>query len=295
VAVVISGTPRFSEDFTSVASLTAGGWMRLTEEHAALRRRLEIVPAGAGVSYTWSANGRELAFDAEARAWLRAMLLRVFRATSYAAEDRSAWILREQGTPGLLRELAELTGEGARRAYYGAALRQPDVDAAAVLRRAARDIESDHALAELLIGGVDGLAFDEAVRDVFITASRTLESDHERGRVLAAVLERATLDAGSAAAILGSAAEIRSDHEKRRALEALAARTSLGPEHVGALLAAAATIDSDHDLAQVLLAVARGGRLTGAQREAFLRALENIASSHDRARVTRALESGRLD
>jgi hypothetical protein len=151
VEIAITGTPRFTADFSDVASLSAGGTMRFTEERDGLRRRLEVSPSGPGVSHAWSVNGREGPVDAEARAWLRVMLLRLFRGTSYAAEDRIAWIVREQGAAGLLRELSALTGDGVRRVYYAAALRQRGADVAGILERAAGEIESDHVLAQLLL------------------------------------------------------------------------------------------------------------------------------------------------
>ncbi len=257
VEIRVRGAVRFTRDFVDVASIAEGGSVRLTEG-GETRRRLEIRPGSYGLEYEHAMDGRAQPFDAVTRGWLRAMLLHFFRASGYAAEQRTAWILQDLGLAGLVQEIDALRGDHARRRYYQAALasgRLSESEVTDLLERAARQISNDYELAELLIG-----------------ASRLDLSNP--------VLQRAYLLAVSG---------LRSDFEHRRVLSGMVTRERLAPHALLLVLVSAQEIDSDYELAELLLQVVRTQPLTLPQRASFMQALDTIESSHEHGRVSSAL------
>jgi beta-lactamase regulating signal transducer with metallopeptidase domain len=322
IEIRMVGTVRFTRDFTDIASIANGGWVRVTEEDRGRVRRVNIEPSEGALAYDYTFDGQARPFDAAAREWLRATLVQFFRATGYAADERAAWILSDQGIAGLMREIELLRADHARRRYYQAGIAAGGLDEAQIaelMLRASRQISSDYELAQLLVETSDDIPFASATRDAFIAASRTLESDYERRRVLSAVLESAKLDAPSTAALLESAGElssdyekaelligltkrytlepslrvqylrtasgIESDYEKRRVFDAIVAQGSLAPQDLAELLNASVTIESDYEAATLLMALSRYDLSSPALQEAYLKAASGLESDYEHRRV----------
>ncbi|MGH7554109.1 MAG: M56 family metallopeptidase [Longimicrobiales bacterium] len=322
IEIRMVGTVRFTRDFKDIASIAGGGWVRLTEDDRGRVRRVNIEPSQGALAYDYTIDGQARPFDAAAREWLRAALVQFFRTTGFAADERAAWILSEQGIAGLVQEIDALRADHARRRYYQAAIatgRLNESQVADLMQRASRQISSDYELAQLLVETADDISFTNATRDAFLAASRTVESAYERRRILSAVLESATLDSPSTAAMLESAGElssdyekaellisltkrytlepalraqylrtattIESDYEKRRVFEAIVAQGSLAPDNLAELLNASATIDSDYEAATVMMMLSRYDLSSSALQEAYLRAASGLESDYEHRRV----------
>jgi beta-lactamase regulating signal transducer with metallopeptidase domain len=333
-SIRIEGEITFTDDFSTIATLSRGGMLRIEVARRGIRQRLEARPGSDGApSYTWSVDGRDQPFDSTARRWLESALLDLFRGSSFMADERAAWILRREGPGGLLAEVERMwSGHGQAR-YLSIALETGSLTAAQVrgtLQVAGRVVESDHALGQVLMAAAANYSFDAATRNEFLRAAGSLESDHQQGRVFGAALSRGDLDGENLEVLLESAAAgIESDHQMAEILVTLAERyplesglrepflraagtlgsdhqqgrvygvvleqPGLRPDELATVLQAAKTIESDHQLAELLVAATEHDLSDPALRAALLDAAVSIASAHNRSRVyVAALQNTRL-
>ncbi|MEJ2184469.1 MAG: M56 family metallopeptidase [Gemmatimonadota bacterium] len=316
-AIRIRGTLRFNDDFTRLVGISGGGSVRMEENYGRESRRLDIVPDGKGLGYTWRVNGKEQPFDAAGQQWLSAMLVGMFRQMGFMAEERALSILRRQGVQGLLREADLLESDHVQSQYLKVAIESGHLDDAGVRRVldvAGRMLDSDYYLASVLTTVADDFQFDDATRDAFLKAAGTLESDHYRHQVLIAVLKKGDLtpaqvatvldystaitsdyyragvlmsvadrygmNATVRAAYLKAAQEIESDHYKAQVLDKLLANSQLAPDQVAEVIAAASSIQSDSYLAGILNKIDVASLTSPALQQAFLRAAATLDSDH---------------
>ena len=333
-SVRIEGEIAFNDDFTAIRSISPRGLLRVEVDRDGTRRRVEASRgSGGGPEYRWTVDGGERPFDADARAWLDATILDLFRGSSFQAEERTAWILSREGPAGVLAEVERMWSGHGRARYIEIALATGTLTPEQVrnsIRVAGEVVESDHALGEVLIQAAATYSFDAATRGVFLQAARSLESDHQQGRVFQEALSRGDLDREQLATLLeAAAADIESDHQLAEILVGLAERypleidlrdpflraaatlesdhqqgrvygivlsqSGLRPDELATVLEAAATIESDHQLSELLVAATAHDLSDPTLRSALLGAANSIESSHNRARVyAAALKNTRL-
>ncbi len=283
--VRVEGDLVFNEDFTAVTRVSNGGLLRFDVRRPGTRHRLEIErgPAG-GPKYDWSVNGNGQPFDAAAERWLAEVLLDFFRSTSYKSAERAAWIIGQQGPEGLLAEVEQMWAGHAQARYLEVLLEDRSLSQGQVRRAievAAANIESDHALGEVLQTAAENHSFDAATRGEFIAAAATIESDHTHGQVLATALGRGDLTQENLEALLESAITgIESDHTMSEILIGLAERYALEPRLRAPFLRAAATLESDHNQGEVYQVVLGQDGLGSAELAAVLEASGTIQSDH---------------
>jgi hypothetical protein len=259
IEVRIEGDVEFNEDFTGFASIAPGGLVRISERGSGTDRLLEIRPGAAGgLAYRYLVSGREAPFDAEARAWLEALIPEFLRNSSIAATERAVWLLRTQGVDGLLAEIPLLRGDRAQRVYLEAFLDAGPHSPQTLVRAldlAGAELSSDREL-RLVLERIATRDLESArVRQSFLQTTTTLESDRELGSVLVNLMER----------------------------------ESLSPSEVELVLESAGSIGSDRELAGVLLRVIEESRLEGVLRDRFMSAMETLESDRQYGRVASAL------
>lgn len=322
--VRIEGDIEFSEDFTRIASMPRGSMLRFDVRRPGTRHRLEIERgAGGEPSYDWRVDGDRTAFDAAGQRWLQLALVDLFRSSGYKAEERTAWILSQEGPAGVFTEVEAMLSDHAQSRYLTELLRTEDLaerDVARAIDVASTEIGSDHSLGEVLKSAATQRAFGPATLDAFIAATGSIESDHTQSGVLTIALRRDDLSQRQLETLLGYAsAGIESDHQMAQLLTSLANRYSLDaslrpaflraartvesdhnraeiygvvlnesaldPSELAEVLDAASDIDSDHNLAQLLISATRHDLGNAQLRSAFLRAAASIDSDHNRANV----------
>ena len=315
----------FTDDYTDIASVPAGGAVTLETNAGGVRRELQVRNRNGTLERTYRVNGDEKPYDADARRWVAGALTLMFRTTGVAAKERAGAILRSKGVQGLLTEMEELGGDYTRRQYAQVALASDQLDVPGTERLitwAGKSIASDYELAELLSTAARK-PMPPRTQAAFITAARTLESDYEQARTLSVALARSDLDPAAAGAMLDAAQDLDSDYElaqllikwqrgraiaeparpaffravnslgsdyeQRRVLSAAVGRGEASAAVVADALAAAKSLDSDYELAELLTAVAELYPLTQALRPAFFGAVGTISSSHEQGRVLQAV------
>jgi beta-lactamase regulating signal transducer with metallopeptidase domain len=321
------GKVRFANDLSDVQSLASGGSFVLTENDALTTRRVEIRSDDDGrLTRKFTVDGVERPWDDEGRRWLATVLVAFERRTAFAADTRVPSIYKEGGVEAVMKEIALLSGDHARRRYFEALFKETPSLSESETRRAlelAGRMDSDHEIAQTLlaIGKTGKLG---AGSKAYLEAVRNIESDFEARRVLTTLVKSATMDANAMPLLLSVADNIESDFElaelliavSKRGLESSEARTAYfkavgtiesdfeqrrvlssilksadNSEAVQtSLLASASGIESDFELASFLVSfAAKYPDMSAAMRESFMKAADSIDSQHEYGRVMQSV------
>jgi beta-lactamase regulating signal transducer with metallopeptidase domain len=326
ITIRVIGKVRFASDLSDVQSVPPGGSFLLTESDALTTRRIEIRSDDGRMTRKFTVDGVERPWDDEGRRWLATMLVALERRTALMAETRVPALYQEGGVGAVLKELALLSGDHARRRYFEALFKTAPSLSESETRRSleiAGAMESDFEVAQTLIaiaktGKIGGGS------TAYLQAVRNIESDFETRRVLTALLKATTPDAKAMTLLLGVAdniesdfelaqlllevsarglassdtrdayfkavSTIESDFERRRVLTSILKRSD-NPDDVRArLLQAASTIESDFELASFLVSFAKAyPEMSPALRETFMKTADSIESEHEYGRVMQSV------
>jgi bla regulator protein blaR1 len=324
--VTIRGKVEFTEDYTDIKSIPAGGSIRITDERGGTRRKFEAEQTSSGIKRSYSVDGEPRPLDSQGQAWLATILQETIIQGGYDAGPRARRILSERGPSALLDEISKLRSDYVKRMYFEVLVSSGSLDARTArraLEQAGREMKSDYEKANVLMKAGEDFLDDEAVQGAYLTAVGTIDSSYERGRVLATLLKRSDLSdrallltlriAGGISsdyertqvllrvaerpvddhvirsAYLAAAATIQSDYEQCRALSALLKKKDLEKETIVLTIKSAAGISSDHEKAQLLIRAAQAGSGDEAVRNALVETARTIKSEYERGRVLNAV------
>lgn len=266
VTIRAIGKVRFASDLSDVQSVPANGSFLLTESDALTTRRIEIrADDGGRMTRKFTVDGVERPWDDEGRRWLATVLVALERRTAFTADTRVPALYKEGGVDAVLREIALLSGDHARRRYFEALFEAspttPDAEAMTRLLNVADDIESDFELAQLLVEVSDRGLASAATRDAYFKAVGTIESDFERRRVLSSILKRADNSEEVQKSLLQAASGIESDFELASFLVAFAAKyPDMSTAVREGFMKTADSIDSEHEYGRVMQSVRGNAR-----------------------------------
>src|SRR6185295_194993 len=114
----LEGDVTFNDDFTDIATLSSGGFVRLDVTQRGVRRQLEINSNRGTLERTWRVDGRVQPYDAAARAWFADFLIELDRRTAVGVDQQLPKLLRDGGVDGVLRETGMMRSDYARSIYY---------------------------------------------------------------------------------------------------------------------------------------------------------------------------------
>jgi beta-lactamase regulating signal transducer with metallopeptidase domain len=298
VDVRVEGDIDFNDDFTGVSRVGSGAYLRIEERDGGTQRWLEVTAGSGGApAFEFRLDGRNHAFDADARAWYAAMLLQVVRRTGFHAEERVAGLLRSGGTQAVLTELDQLKSDHVFSAYTEQLFRQADLtesQAVGLVERARREVDSDHYMSGILMALDEGSLTSERGMDVFLGAATTLESDHYRAQVLGHALEQRTLTQPQVAALIAAVAGMESDHYVAAVLDAVATRYFLDESMRATYLRAVTSVESDHYRAEILGALLDRNDLSGEELGDVLSAVGSMSSDHYKTELLKRFVSDPL-
>lgn len=325
------GKVRFESDFSDVQGVPPGGSFILTESDAVTTRRIEIRSDDAGrLTRKFTVDGVERPWDDEGRRWLATVLIALERRTALMADVRVPALYQRGGVDAVLKEIALLSSDHARRMYFDAWFKTTPTLNESETRRAleiAGTMESDFEVAQTLIAlakagkvGASPSAYVQAARGIesdfevrraltallkvttpdpeamtlLLTVANDIDSDFELAQLLIEVSERGLASSASRDQYFKAVGTIESDFERRRVLTAILKRID-NPEDVQSrLLTAASSIESDFELASFLVSFAkRYPEMTPALREAFMKTADGIQSEHEYGRVMQSIRVAR--
>ena len=327
VTIRAIGKVRFASDLSDVQSVPANGSFLLTESDALTTRRIEIrADDGGRMTRKFTVDGVERPWDDEGRRWLATVLVALERRTAFTADTRVPALYKEGGVDAVLREIALLSGDHARRRYFEALFETKPSLSESETRRAleiAGGMDSDFEVAQTLISiaktgkiGGGSTAYLQAVRNIesdfetrrvltallktttpdteamtlLLNVADNIESDFELAQLLVEVSDRGLASAATRDAYFKAVGTIESDFERRRVLSSILKRADNSEEVQKALLQASSGIGSDFELASFLVAfAAKYPDMSTAMRESFMKAADSIDSEHEYGRVMQSV------
>lgn len=282
----------------TIARMGPDARVRIEEDDGRMERYLEVRPGARGVpSYVYRVNGREAEFGGAAQAWYRAVLLHLFRTTSFAAEERVQAILDRGGVEAVLTELGQIESSHVFATYVRELLERAQLEEAelrALVRSSARRVDSDHYMGEILEAVAMHQPLEGGILDDFIVAAMTLDSDHYRSQTLRTVVRAGGLTNEQVAGVLRAAADMDSDHYKTELLTEVADRYALEPGFRHAYLTATAEMDSDHYRSEVLERLLSRNDLSAAEMADVIAAAAMLDSDHYRSEILQEVARGGL-
>lgn len=304
-----SGKVRFDAAGTTVESLAADATASLQERVDGVLRRVEFRGGAQGVETRYWRDGKEQAFDADARAWLARTLPQLLREAAINVPERVARLYREGGAKAVIDEVGLIESDYSRGRHLAELLRShklapAELDAAllqvgkmgsdyekrqaltATLRsqqigpeqwlkvlQTAAAVGSSYERAELLIQSAERSAADATLRKAWLAAAAGLDSDYERRRSLDALVDHLSDDA-ALRDVLGALEGIGSDFERREVLSHVAGQADEAEAIAVPYAQAVGEIGSDFERREALLALVRKGKL---QRPGALAVLDVVA------------------
>jgi hypothetical protein len=321
----LEGKVTFNDDFTDVASMERGARLRADVFDDGTRRRLEIEPGRDGLVRTWSVDGRDRPYDAEARAWLAAFLIELDRRTAVGVDKRLPVLLKKGGVTAVLDETAHMPADYARGVYYSklaAATSLSSHDLVRVFDQAASLKTSDYYGSELmksmgarsgsdpevraamlrLVGAMSSDYYRvESVRqavgsrklgpremDILIGVLPHVDSGYYKTELLKTILASGSLDGAQRAKLAAFARDIDEDAYTSEFVRALAVKGDAGPGGARALIDAASTIGGDYHRSEALTAILQHQTLAEADLLAMVKAASS-ASEYYRAEMLRGI------
>lgn len=265
--------------------------LHIEETRDGQTRRIEFSDSGDGFTRAYEVDGREHAFDAEARQWLAGLLPALLRETAIDAEGREARLFRRGGSEAVLAEIALIRSDYARRRYVSLLLDRPEVSATQ-LRRVIAEIgrgDSDYETRVALSHVLKHPSLDGAGMGELLQLTGAIDSDYERRVVLQRAARRLPADHALHGIWLAALDGMQSDYEQRVALQELLQRASLQPTMLVKAVEAIDRIGSDYEQRVALesLAEQAGGRAEVLV--AYAAALRHIGSDYERRVAVQAV------
>ena len=287
--IEIRGSARIAGDLTGFASISPGSTVIIETEGNDAERKLTLTPAGDRFAYQYEVDGDRKAWDSEGQRWLASVITLLVRRAGFGADERVDHLIRQHGVAGVLDEVREMDSDYTQRTYLNLLLNKTTLNGGAVrtvIDVAARELQSDYELTQLLIAVSKRYNLTSESREAFIRATSTLESDYERRRALSVVLSRGSLSRDDVVAVLDATAEMDSDYERAQVLKQVSAHSDFGDDRLQqAYLKSAASMQSDYERRQVLTTLVKRGKLEPVAVDVVLTAAGSFNSDYERAEL----------
>ena len=256
----IKGKPEFTEDYSDLKALSAGGSVTIEEKMPSVTRKLEITAGADGqLQRKYSVNGAAREIDSEGKQWVAAAILDAVRQSGFDAERRVTKMFERGGAVAVLEEVALLKGDWAKGVYLKELLKGRQLDAASakkVVGVVARDLSSAYEKGQVLGVVAAGKYLDDReTLDAFAAAVATINSDYERGQALAVLMKDRKLTGDQLKIVLPAATKMSSDYEKAQTLVGILKASTVEAVAQPAFFEGVNAINSAYECAKVLTAV----------------------------------------
>jgi hypothetical protein len=254
----LDGKIEFNEDFTDIASISSGGFLRLDVTDGGVRHELELKPKGGSLERVWRVDGKEQPYDDAARTWLASFLIDLDRITAIGVDHRLPRLLRQGGVNAVLEETNLMRGEYARNVYYtklAAAVKLSPADVTRVIQQATALKTSDYYATQLLESVGKSSGGDAAVRAAMVGLAATLKSDYYMSESIGIITAHGPLTAGDMDVLVGIVPRIKSDYYRAEVIRRML-KAGVPAGKAKTIIDAAAEIKEDYYLVDALTAVA---------------------------------------
>lgn len=293
------GDFELSDNDEDIISVSRGGYFEITRAAFGSKRRVIIESDSRGNLTKEYFVGRErVEYEPEGREWLAEVLPDIVRSTTIGAESRVNRFYREDGAQGVMDEVERLDSDYLKSHYIRILMDKDGLstnDLVTVIEGAAREVNSDHYLTEILKDNERVFFAEAATSKAFIEASEEVNSDHYRSQILKRVLTRTDVQGELLEAVLRSAQEINSDHYLTEVLRETLEERDLSDELISKVIATASEINSDHYQSQLFREALELDQISEDSYWEILRAAGDINSDHYKTELFKDLLERDLD
>jgi beta-lactamase regulating signal transducer with metallopeptidase domain len=287
----VDGKVDFNDDFTDVASLSAGGMFTLDVTDHGVRHQLDIRSRNGNLERTWKVNGTERPYDADAKSWLGAFLIELDRRTAVGADARLPKLLKQGGVDAVLRETAFM-GDYPRSVYFSktaAMARLTPNDVAHMLDQAASAGTSDYYAAEMMKSLAPAGRGDAGVHRSVMALVLKMKSDFYIAESIEYAVGKGPATPGDIDMLLQLIPRVTSDFYKTEVLQKILKAGALSPAQRAALAPAVSTMREDFYMAEFVKLLAGSGDLTARDRAVVIDAGGRVASAFYKAEVLKTI------
>lgn len=277
------GEIELTENDMDIKSISPDGYVLIKERDWLTYRSVRLT-AGAGgkIEKAYTIQGREYEFDADAQAWLSAILQDIARETGLGAEARIKRILDQKGVAEAIREIRWVNSNRAKQIYFNAILNSPKVsslDIAKAVETVAHEISSSSRLGDLLISTAARFPEDSVLTESLIRATREISSSSKQSEVLIRIVELRQLNDDAAILMAKAVKHISSSSAQGSALENMAERVSGSDDVITAYVDAVGTVSSSSVKGEALKAIVRNKGISEDGFIKIIKSVEDISSS----------------
>lgn len=211
--------------------------------------RLTIVAGKKGMERSYTVDGKEQVFDAQAKTWLATVINTLILETGLHLEEHVQNLYKRGGQDALALEIDRLRGDYARRVYVQSWLKVGSIDAAhmgRVLSNVAKG-GSDYEKRLSYISLLKSRSLETASMVALLDGVTSMHSDYEKRLVLADAASLLGQDAAVASSWGSAVRSINSAYEARLALVALAQTSNASPAQLQAAIEAAGRLNSAYE------------------------------------------------
>jgi hypothetical protein len=257
--IKIRGDVKFTADETDVKSISADGYLLISEKNGSSDRQYEVRNSGSGnIERIFTVHGERQSIDTDARRWISEMIVQTIRQTGYNATGRVERILKQSGPTSVLSEISLISSDTAKRIYFEELIKRGHLDASLTQRavqQATHEISSDSTKANLLEKWSELYTANDAIVSSFIQGANSISSDSTHAEVLIEILRRPNLTRAQLSEVLRSVKRISSDSQKRAVLGKIADNRLADDATVVEYIATSESISSDSEHRKALLAI----------------------------------------
>jgi beta-lactamase regulating signal transducer with metallopeptidase domain len=286
----VKGDIHFNGDESDVSDLSESAWIE--ETRGSSKRRIEMEEGkGGAVTRRFYLDGKEQAFDAEAKRWLAQVIPAMMRESGFDAAAREQRIHERGGADAVLDEIAKIHSDYSRRNYIEALAKQGTLTEAQITKAFAlvATMGSDYEVRESLNSLLASQTLSTASQIALLGVVAHIDSDYEAREVLSELAPKLALDGGVGAAWIKALSGIQSDYEARVAISTLAERKDLRADLVEGLLQAASRISSDYEMRTALSELAPHIKRTPQLAAVYAKSAASINSDYERREALSAL------
>lgn len=297
--IEFEGDFELSDDDTDIISVSRGGYFEISRAAFGSKRRVIIESDGRGNLTKEYYVGRERTdYEPEGREWLAEVLPDIVRSTTIGAESRVNRFYRKGGATAVMEEVDELEGDYLKTHYIKLLLDKDGLssgDLVTVIDGAAREVNSDYYLTEILKDHEDEFFETAETSKAFIEASEEVDSDHYRSEILKRVLSNSQVEDENLELVLRSAEDINSDHYLTEVLREALDERDMSDELISKLIATARSINSDHYQSQLFRDALDHNQISDESYWEIIDAAGDISSDHYKTELFKELLERDLD
>lgn len=278
-----SGVIELTENDQNIKSLSPDGFVMIKERDWLTFRAVRLTAGANGkIEITYTIQGQNYEFDADAQGWLSGILQVVVQETGLGAQARIKRILEQKGIQAAIREITWVNSNFAKKTYFEAVLNYPDLrsqDLENAVVTVANEISSSSRLGDLLISTANKFPEEPVLTESLIRATREISSSSKQSEVLIQIARIRRLNDAAAVTMAESIEHISSSSAQGSALEVLAERSSDNEEVINAYVDAVKSVSSSSVQGAALKALLRKKSMNDASFVRILKSLGHISSS----------------